>query len=299
MKIVITDSGLGGLSVAATLFENLKAGKSPGAAELLYVNALPETGRGYNTMSDTGQKVRMFDNVLHGIARRFNPDLIAIACNTLSVIVNKTDYYRKHSQQIIGIVETGINSFMNDTGQDKNGHIIIFGTETTIETGVHRTLLVRNGIPETMIISQICPGLASAIEKDYKSDETRQLVEKFVKSALQELGTKNYNIYIYLACTHYGYIKHEFEKSFRRAGIMQFVIFDPNSSMANFLSDKINSTTECKPKKAEPVEIQIYSRCTILPEEIASISTLIKADSPDAARALQNYIIESDLFSLV
>ncbi len=297
MKIVITDSGLGGLSIAAGLFETLKAGESSGDTKLLYVNALPETGKGYNTMSDTEQKVRVFDNVLHGIARRFDPDIIAIACNTLSVIVNKTDYYREYSGQITGIVESGINSFINDLGQNKNHHIIVFGAKTTIEMGVHRALLIENGIPEANIVTQSCPGLASAIEKDYRSDETRQLVDECVKAALGPMVSKNHVIYAYLACTHYGYIKHEFARSLKQAEFMRIVIFNPNSSMVNSLRGKINPACDSRQLKAAPVEIQVYSRCVILSEEIISISKLVKDYSPTIARALQNYKIESDLFN--
>jgi glutamate racemase len=296
MKIVITDSGLGGLSVATGLFEILKTGKYPGDTKLLYVNALPETGRGYNTIPDTGQKVRLFDNVLHGITRRFDPDIVAIACNTLSVIVNKTDYYREHSGRITGIVESGINSFINDMGKNKNCHIIVFGAETTIEIGAHRTLLIENGIPGANIITQSCPGLASAIEKDYRSDETRQLVDEYVKAALEPMVSKNHIIYAYLACTHYGYIKHEFARSLRHAEFLQFGIFNPNSSMVNSLREKINPASDSRQLKAAQVEIQIYSRCVILPEEIVSISELVKDHSPATARALQNYKIEPDLF---
>ena len=299
MRIIITDSGLGGLGIAALLYEKIKKEVPGSSTELVYVNALPETGRGYNTMSDTDQKIRIFNNVLEGIAIRFKYDLIAIACNTLSVIVHKTIYYQKYKEQILGIVDIGIRSFLQSLEKSNNFQIIIFGTETTIEMGTHRAQLIKSGIPEENIISQICPGLASAIERNYKSRETCQLVIKYVKSALEMLNQESKIIYVYLACTHYGYIAAEFKRSLKQAGVSQFVIYNPNNSMVSDLMEKIKSNSKFhRPANNQP-NIEIYSRCAIQQEEIISISQLISQDSFVTVRALQQYKLEPDLFNIM
>lgn len=300
MKIVITDSGLGGLSVAAQLYENLIEAKFQGNAELIYVNALPEQGQGYNTMSENVQKIRVFNNVLHGINRRFNPDLVAIACNTLSVIVDQTNYYRDHKNQIIDIVKMGLNTFIKNIQKARADSVIILGTETTIEKGVHRSFLIEHGFVEGKIIGQICSGLASEIEKDYQSIQTRELAEKCLKSALKWLNNKDLQtLYIYLACTHYGYILQEFERVLLQEGISQFVIFNPNQSMVNDLYKKIFTNSRENRLSFKISKIEIYSRCAILPQEVDSISELISNYSPDTANALKEYTIESDLFNLI
>ena len=297
MKIVITDSGLGGLSVAAELYETLKVHKYPGATELIFVNALPETGKGYNKMRNTEQKIRIFNNVLHGIARRFDPDIIAIACNTLSVIVAQTRYYRGHKQQITGIVESGINSFLSGLKPDNAYYVIIFGTETTIEAGVHRKKLIELGIPERNIITQSCSGLAAAIERDYKGAQTHRLVSEYVELALIPVESKHTGIYAYLACTHYGYIIDEFTRLLQQSGFKRYELFNPNHSLVNLVLEKIRSAHAAPLPKAAQVSIQIYARCAILPEEIISISGLIKNQSHPTAMALQNYQIEANLFN--
>ena len=59
MRLVVTDSGLGGMSVCADL---LKALTSPTAknTELLYVNAAPDPRRSYNSMESLAEKQEVF-----------------------------------------------------------------------------------------------------------------------------------------------------------------------------------------------------------------------------------------------
>ncbi len=85
VTIVVTDSGLGGLSVVADLASRLPASGIVRSARIVFVNALLDDAIGYNDLRDEADKVRVFDAALAAMESRFRPDLILVACNTLSV----------------------------------------------------------------------------------------------------------------------------------------------------------------------------------------------------------------------
>ena len=88
MRLVVTDSGLGGLSVCADL---LKAPTGPAAknTELLYVNAAPDPRRSYNSMESLAEKQEVFQTFLHRLANSYQPDHIFVACHTLSAMLSE------------------------------------------------------------------------------------------------------------------------------------------------------------------------------------------------------------------
>ena len=61
VTIVVTDSGFGGLSVAADLAARLPASGIVRSARIVFVNAEPEVAFGYNDMKFEADKVRVFD----------------------------------------------------------------------------------------------------------------------------------------------------------------------------------------------------------------------------------------------
>ena len=96
MRLVVTDSGLGGLSVCADL---LKAPTGPTAknTELLYVNAAPDPQHSYNSMESLAEKQEVFQTFLGRLADSYQPDHIFVACHTLSALL-RTCFCRKQSE---------------------------------------------------------------------------------------------------------------------------------------------------------------------------------------------------------
>ncbi|MCK4754965.1 MAG: aspartate/glutamate racemase family protein [Calditrichia bacterium] len=295
-RLVITDSGLGGLSVVAGIFEKLKNRRLNIALDLIFVNALPETGKGYNKMPDITSKIHVFNEVLTGIDKHFEPQLIGIACNTLSVITDQTDYYHHHKDQLLGIVDSGVKSFLNSKQINLSYYVIVFGTETTIELDTHRRLMTDAGLSEDAIIPQVCSGLASAIEDNPQSPETRRIIEESVKEALNKCESPVKQIYAYLACTHYGYVRNIFEESIKKEGFTNCEAFDPNQSMVEKIIDLLKLPSPATFSTESMIRLSIYSRCTILEQEVKSIAKLIQKYSPVAARALLDYKKDPDLF---
>jgi glutamate racemase len=295
-RLVITDSGLGGLNVVASLYENLKNISLIKPLDLIFVNALPDNGRGYNTMPDIASKVQMFNRVLIGIENHFSPDLIGIACNTLSVIVDQTEYYTQHQEKILGIVESGIKSLLNNREINKSSCFIIFGTETTIELDRHRQLLMESGIAENKIIPQICSGLASAIEDNPQGKRTRQIVYESVKQATSIIDSHDNHITLYLACTHYGYVRDIFEEYIKKEGFTNSETFDPNQSMTEIIFNLTNTPLSKSYSNPSHINLCIYSRCNIPDHEINSIARLLRHLSSDTARVLAEYKLVPGLF---
>ena len=56
---------------------------------LLYFNVWPEQGRGYNSFESATEKIKVFDRALEGVSA-LRPDMILIACNTLSALYYRT-----------------------------------------------------------------------------------------------------------------------------------------------------------------------------------------------------------------
>ena len=91
-KIIVTDSGLGGLSVASKIEKELREKNIPGKFEVIFYNSLPYSKFGYNLIKDVEDRVKLFDSALNGMVEHFSPNLIVLACNTLSVLFPKTKF---------------------------------------------------------------------------------------------------------------------------------------------------------------------------------------------------------------
>ncbi|MHB2148456.1 hypothetical protein ACX8XP_05315 [Calditrichota bacterium LG25] len=298
LRIVITDSGLGGLDVAARFFAALRSMEARPNVDLLFVNALPEAQKGYNKMSDKAEKIRMFNQVLHGIQKHYSPHIIAIVCNTLSVIVSETDFYKQYAQRIMNIVEIFAADFLNKMKNIKNTSAIIFATETTIKNANYQNLLFRAGFQNNCVIPISCYKLASEIELDSQSRNTSMLVKKYVAQAVDRAITEKKKFVVILGCTHYGYVRHLFARYFSEIGLNNIKFFNPNRSLVEALLKKI-ATVQQEP--AAPLQrahhtFRVISKAQILPSEVKSIAALIEPISAEAAAALQQYELKKDLF---
>ena len=103
-------------------------------------------------------KIETFDRFLRNVTRRYAPDFIYVACNTLSVLLPEVSVPAK------GIIETGVNGLF--AALDARSTAIIFATQTTTDAGIYPRLLQERGIDASRIISQACPGLADIISED-------------------------------------------------------------------------------------------------------------------------------------
>ena len=289
--VLVTDSGLGGLSVCADLDARVRQTGTYRKVRIIFANALPESNRGYNRMKTTEEKVRVFDAALHGMARTFSPDVILVACNTLSVLIPQTGFVTTSSIPVLGIVETGVGMLYEGLSADPASMAVIFGTETTIGAGTHRRLLIERGVDPARLVTQACPNLAGAIETDVHSDRVSAAITSFASDAAGRLSPGTGPVLAGLCCTHYGYASGEFRTALENAG-RPVTIIDPNTRMNEVLFPARKRRLTDHPV----CTVEVTSRAVISPGEVASIGGLVEKISPATAAALRAHTLNRELF---
>jgi len=291
VKIVVTDSGLGGMSVAADLAARLPKSGVFQNAEIIFFNSLFHNKSGYNSLDSEDEKIRIFDIALNSMKNKYHPDLLLIACNTLSVLYDKTPFSKIADLPVIGIVATGVDLIHEQFNNTPQATAIIFATKTTVASQYHKKMLIDRGIDESQIVLQACHKLAGSIERGADSPETAELIRKYVNQAMSTIDA-DHSIFASLNCTHYGYSIEQFRVSFAEAGYPEVTIIDPNPEMADFLFDEkyLHRYQETK------VSVKVVSKVSISDEKKDSLAPLIQKTSFAAAEALRNYRYDADLF---
>jgi glutamate racemase len=293
ITIVVTDSGLGGLSVVADAVRKLQEYRGFGEVELVFYNALFTDEGGYNSLSTREQKVRIFSDALQEFQDRSSPDILLIACNTLSVLFPDTRFASTTKTHVFGIVEEGIDLIAARLPSGAPGQVIIFATETTIDEGAHKDALVDRGIPPRNIVVQKCPQLASYIEQGFDSMETGLLIEAYVDEALGSIDRNGGPLLVSLNCTHYGYSLAAWQAAFAARNVPVEVFLDPNRSMIDFLLPEPRHGRH----ENVTVNVRVISMIEIPEDRIRSIGRYLHNISPETEAALRAYELVPDLFS--
>ncbi|QQR74646.1 MAG: aspartate/glutamate racemase family protein [Holophagales bacterium] len=290
LQLLVTDSGLGGLSVVAELE---RSGRGTGRYRTLrldFVSALGETGQGYNKMPSHARKLAVFDDALAGMLGEGRPDMLLVACNTLSVLIPESRVLAAQSVPVLGIVELGVAAVAEHLAKEPEAVAVLFATETTIDAGAHQRALTAAGVAEERIVPLPCPGLASRIELEGRSVGVVEEIARFARQAVARTGRAP--VVAALACTHYGYCAAIFAAMLRRAGAERVDVLDPNRKM----SELFFPTPARQPAIDPQVSVRVVSRAIPLPGEIRSIAELVEPVSPATALALRNYELRRDLF---
>jgi glutamate racemase len=291
MRWMITDSGLGGLSVCAGLEQALSLDQKGQGIELLYVNATPDDRIGYNSLKTQQERIDLFDQFLKAACQRYSPDEIAIACNTLSVIYNETSFSATAEVRVKGIVEAGVSLINANMASHPDYKLIIFATETTTEAGTYPRLI---SAEPASISAQECPELAHAISNDASGEACRSLLKGYVNEALGRFESKPAHVFAFLGCTHYGYQADSFKSLLENEGCHSKIL-NPNDLLVEQLV--INNQTTPNPENM-PLSIKFVSRYAIPEAEIESMKSYLKNTAPLTLAALQDQIVVPDLFSL-
>ncbi len=288
MKIVITDSGLGGLGITAGIFERGTSGRDIG---LIFANAQPAPERGYNKMDTADEKREVFNKALEGFYSGFKPDLIIIACNTLSVLAADTEFSKNNKCVLLNIVDYGIKKLSENYIPDKKRKMVLLGTETTVSSGMHKSELEKRGWNSENIIPLACSGLAGAIEKDFEGADVLEKINRAFTSAKDAGAGDADEIIVYIGCTHYSYVKNRIHERFSDLPAEKINIFDPGEYIIEDMVGEINS--RCNEGKNN---LEIFSKINIPDDEINGIYKLLENDFPLTAARLLDYKIRSDLF---
>lgn len=291
LRLLVTDSGLGGLAVVADLERRARASGRHREVDLRFVSALPETGQGYNKMPSAARKLEVFDAALAGMLRQESADALLVACNTLSVLIPESRVLAAAGLPVVGIVGLGVEAIAERLDADPEAAVAIFATETTLAAGAHREGLQRRGVAPDRIFEQPCPGLASRIELEGRSPGVVAEIDRFVAAASGSVGSSSTRVVAALCCTHYGYCADDFAAALVRAGRAHAEVLDPNRRMVDLYYPPGSPAGS-----AERVAVRVVSRAVPLPEEIDSTARLLEALSPATAAALRAYELRRDLF---
>lgn len=292
-SIVITDSGLGGLSVFNDIANRLEQSSPWPSVQLVYFNAWPAPHRGYNHFDTKEKRARVFSNALSRMLD-FDPHRILIACNTLSVIYPHTPFCESARTPVEGIVDHGVNLFYENLAADPGSVAVILGTPTTIEAKSHETGLIRLGIQPERIINIGCTNLAGWIEREPFSEAVTQMIKTFVKEAGHKLGNFNGPIYAGLCCTHFGYKEALFKQAFAEFVSDKVTLLNPNVRMAGRIFESAGQ------EGISPARIhrRIVSKAVWTDEQIEGVIELMPDMSDPTRAALKNYTLDPRLFSV-
>ncbi len=290
INVVITDSGLGGLAVLDDIAKKVAGSGYYKRVNLVFVNALFNANYGYNSLNSREEKIHVFSSVLSGIENKFHPDVILIGCNTLSVIYRETDFVKESNTPVVGIVESGVILISDHLSPNKKSTVIITGTITTISEDSHRKALLKRGFSEERIITQACPELQSYIERNPDGEDTEMLITVYIEEAISKLPDDVESPYLSLNCSHFGYAEKLWQQAFDYVEIDLEEILNPNTIMGDVLMPEKN-----KNRYMETIISQsVYSKVVIRNKE--SMYNVFKEGSPKLAKALNNYVIDKDLF---
>jgi glutamate racemase len=289
MHILITDSGVGGLSVVAYAERFARTHGLIEPLQLTFANAAPANDYGYNSMPSRAEKLATFDRFLRKVTERFAPDSIYVACNTLSVLLPETPFYAQAAVAVKGIVETGASLLLQALEKDPRRVAMIFATQTTIDTATYQRLLIERGIEPSRIVSQACPGLADTISEDREGTKTAAEIRKWVAVAIEQMPDRAAPVVAALACTHYGYRKELFAAAFAEAGIAATVV-NPNESAV----DDLFGDAPAGPHR--DVDVRFVTRYAIPEATVEALTFFLGPISPRTVAAMQHFEHLPDLF---
>jgi glutamate racemase len=302
----MTDSGLGGLGICAAIESALRLSGNAAGVRLTYFNAWPEQGRGYNSLPDEVSRLAYFDAALAQM-NRLRPDRIVIACNTLSVLFDRTMFARNSALPVVGIIDCGVALFHDALSAEPRSSIALFGTRITIASGAHRDRLVQLGTAPERIVPVPCHGLAAAIEQDAGGAEVERLIDQSASQAAASLPSTG-PVLAGLCCTHYGYVAGRFQAALERAVGRQVRVLDPNDAMVRLVSPErpaersgaatgiVDSTADSAGATTGAVTVEVISKVALDERTRNGIGRLVAAISPATARALHSYTHVPDLF---
>ena len=292
ITIAFTDSGLGGLAIMADAAARFERSGVARKVHLVFFNALFSSESGYNSLPSREDQLRVFSRALDALARTTRPDLIVIACNTLSVIYADTAFARTTSIPVRGIVEPGVELLRREWQRNPDATLLLFGTETTLRENTHRAALIAAGVSAGRIVTQPCPELAAYIENNWQGDDTELMVSSFVDEAAAALPRPPPPVLAGLVCSHYGYAKEAWQRAFAARGLRLQGLLDPNAILAENLCPPHPTD---RPGRTE-VTARVLSMVEIPAARRQSLGSWLQRVSPVVAAALARSGRQPDLF---
>ncbi|HRE41597.1 MAG TPA: glutamate racemase [Ignavibacteria bacterium] len=225
--IGIFDSGIGGLTVAKSIFEQLPS------EDIIY---LGDTARlPYGTKSRETVILYSIECVKFLLKRKVK--MIIIACNTASSVA--IPFLKKITKiPVIGVIEPGATAAAKNTIKDRIG---VIGTNGTINSKAY-DLNIQKINKKIKVYSQVCSLFVQLAEEGWTDNKITGLI---CKEYLSPLKNKNIDTVI-LGCTHYPVLKKPIQKTLGKNIKLIDSGFETAKEVKNILLKKKLSNTKNK-----------------------------------------------------
>lgn len=181
--IGIFDSGVGGLTVARTIMEQL-----PGES-IIYIGDTANGPYGPQPIAEVRRHaLRIADDLVERGCK-----MIVIACNTASAACLR-DARERYDVPVIEVIQPAVRRAVSTT---RNGKIGVIGTTGTINSGAYQDLFAVN--PQIEAYAQACPRFVDFVESGVTTGRQILGVAQGYVEPLQAAGVDT----LVLGCTHY------------------------------------------------------------------------------------------------
>jgi glutamate racemase len=224
--IAVFDSGLGGLTVAATLIERLPR------EDVVYVG---DTARvPYGTRS--AQTVMNYAHACARVLREQRAKLLVVACNTVSAVALEP-LRRELLYPVLGAIEPGVTAALAASEAGSDARIGVLATRATMRSGAYpRAFHAVN--PRAHVFVQPASLLVSLVEEGWVEGEIPRLA---VREYLAPLVEQNVNA-VLLGCTHYPLLRGIVESELAAMSGRLVPVIDS----AHAIADEIKGEIELK-----------------------------------------------------
>jgi glutamate racemase len=172
--------------------------------------------------------------------------------------------------------------------------LVLIGTRTTIDSGVHRTRLVQRGIAEERLGAASCHGLATAIERDPDSDATASLIDTCAARAAT-VAPPGDPLFVGLVCTHYGMVADRIAAALAAQTGRRVLPLDPNARLVEEVVTRAANSFG-PPIAGAASGVEVISKVELPVEQREAVARLLEPISAMTASALREYRHMPDLF---
>ena len=274
-RIVVCDSGLGGLDVASRFFLDGNGEE----CSVIYMNAYPDKAWGYNDLQDERAQEELLRKVMMRM-EQWEPDVCLIACNTLSIIWQRLRLWWRPSFTVQGIIEAAVSLMADYMRNHEDAELLILGTKSTIASNVYPMSLANAGVGAACVHSMACHRLATLIEQNPAADAVRERISQYADEAARLFDEAPKRLALAFCCTHYGYVRDCWQSEFAmRFGDVD--ILNPNDAML------------CEGKG---VAFEYHSKLELADVQRSAMAALFADKAPLIADALRCATVEPLLF---
>jgi glutamate racemase len=249
--ILVLDSGLGGLTVAAAIRK-----RAP-QENILYFGDTARVPYG----SKSAETITRFVREIITYLQRYRPKHVVIACNTATALAMPTLKAEFSHLPISGVIEPGTRAAIRAAGNKLSPIIGVIGTEATVKSKAYERAIFQRR-HHALVAVRATPLLVPIIEDG--RDENDPLTQLALTQYLTPLMEKKPDVLV-LGCTHYPV----FKRSIARMMGPACQVIDSAHQCAQDVVDRLSTTGMLSPS-LDPGTLRCF--VTDAPEKFQSLA---------------------------